>query len=89
MKFENRVKSYVNTTPRQLAEAREYLENRPYTMGRISPTELTVDQQITDSHTDAQDIIYEWLNEQLFEVLVPGYERIRDIARRESEVIDV
>ncbi len=83
------MKSYVSTTPDQVQRAIDYLDNRPYTMGRISPTELTVDQQITDSHKDAQDIIYEWLNTQLFEVLVPGYERIREIARRESEIITV
>ena len=83
------MKSYVSTTPDQVQRAIDYLDNRPYTMGRISPTELTVDQQITDSHKDAQDIIYEWLNTQLFEVLVPGYERIREIARRENEIITV
>tara|TARA_Y100000593_G_C4191198_1_gene276998 strand:- start:388 stop:639 length:252 start_codon:yes stop_codon:yes gene_type:complete len=83
------MKSYVSTTPDQVQRAIDYLDNRPYTMGRISPTELTIDQQITDSHKDAQDIIYEWLNTQLFEVLVPGYERIREIARRESEIITV
>ena len=83
------MKSYVSTTPEQVQRAIDYLDNRPYTMGRISPTELTIDQGITDSHKDAQDIIYEWLNTQLFEVLVPGYERIREIARRESEIITV
>mgnify|MGYP001177478805 CR=1 FL=1 len=83
------MKSYVSTTPDQVQRAIDYLDNRPYTKGRISPTELTVDEQITDSHSDARDIIYEWLNVQLFEVLVPGYERIREIARRESEIITV
>tara|TARA_A100001037_G_scaffold189651_1_gene169820 strand:- start:248 stop:499 length:252 start_codon:yes stop_codon:yes gene_type:complete len=83
------MKSYVSTTPEQVQRAIDYLDNRPYTMGRISPTELTIDQEITDNHKDAQDIIYEWLNTQLFEVLVPGYERIREIARRENEIITV
>ena len=74
------MKKYVDATPVEVNSAREYLDSRSVTNGKINVMELVVDAGVTNT-TDAKEILIEWFNEQLFDVVVPGYVRIQEIVQ--------
>ena len=74
------MKKYVDATPVEVNSAREYLDSRSVTKGKINVMELVVDAGVTNT-TDAKEILIEWFNEQLFDVVVPGYVRIQEIVQ--------
>ena len=74
------MKKYVDATPVEVNSAREYLDSRSVTKGKINVMELVVDAGVTNT-TDAKEILIEWFNEQLFDVVVPGYVRIQEIVK--------
>ena len=74
------MKKYVDSTPVEVNSAREYLDSRSVTKGKINVMELVVDAGVTNT-TDAKEILIEWFNEQLFDVVVPGYVRIQEIVQ--------
>ena len=75
---------YVEATPLEVNSAREYLDSRPVTKGKINVMELVVDAGVTNT-LDARVILIDWFNDQLFEVVVPGYVRIQEIVQDHQE----
>ena len=71
---------YVDATPVEVNSAREYLDNRPVTKGKVNVMELVTEAGVTNT-LDAKEILIEWFNEQLFDVVVPGYVRIQEIVQ--------
>ena len=71
---------YVEATPLEVNSAREYLDSRPVTKGKINVMELVVDAGVTNT-LDARVILIDWFNDQLFDVVVPGYVRINEIVQ--------
>ena len=71
---------YVDATPVEVNSAREYLDSRPVTKGKINVMELVVDAGVTNT-LDARVILIDWFNDQLFDVVVPGYVRINEIVQ--------
>ena len=71
---------YVEATPIEVNSAREYLDSRPVTKGKINVMELVVDAGVTNT-LDARVILIDWFNDQLFDVVVPGYVRINEIVQ--------
>ena len=71
---------YVEATPLEVNSAREYLDSRPVTKGKINVMELVVDAGVTNT-LDARVILIDWFNDQLFDVVVPGYVRIQEIVQ--------
>ena len=71
---------YVEATPVEVNSAREYLDSRPVTKGKINVMELVVDAGVTNT-LDARVILIDWFNDQLFDVVVPGYVRIQEIVQ--------
>ena len=74
------MKEYVDATPVEVNSAREYLDSRPVTKGKINVMELVVDAGVTNT-LDARVILIDWFNDQLFDVVVPGYVRINEIVQ--------
>ena len=71
---------YVEATQLEVNSAREYLDSRPVTKGKINVMELVVDAGVTNT-LDARVILIDWFNDQLFDVVVPGYVRINEIVQ--------
>jgi hypothetical protein len=71
---------YIETTPSHVNEAREYLDNRPASKGKVNIMELVTQVGIQNT-LDAKEIVLDWLNDQLFDVVVPSYERIQEIVQ--------
>ena len=74
------MKQYVDATPVEVNSAREYLDSRPVTKGKINVMELVVDAGVTNT-LDARVILIDWFNDQFFDVVVPGYVRINEIVQ--------
>ena len=71
---------YIEATPSHVNEAREYLDSRPASKGKVNPMELVTQVGIQNT-LDAKIILLDWLNDQLFDVVVPSYERIQQIVQ--------
>ena len=71
---------YVEATPIEVNSAREYLDSRPASKGKINVMELVVDAGVTNT-LDARVILIDWFNDQLFDVVVPSYARINEIVQ--------
>ena len=71
---------YVDATPVEVNSAREYLDSRPVTKGRVNVMELVTEAGVTNT-LDAKEILIDWFNDQLFDVVVPGYVRINEIVQ--------
>ena len=74
------MKQYVDATPVEVNSAREYLDRRPVTKGRVNVMELVTEAGVTNT-LDAKEILIDWFNDQLFDVVVPGYVRIQEIVQ--------
>lgn len=74
------MKQYVDATPVEVNSAREYLDSRPVTKGRVNVMELVTEAGVTNT-LDAKEILIDWFNDQLFDVVVPGYVRIQEIVQ--------
>ena len=74
------MKQYVDATPVEVNSAREYLDSRPVTKGRVNVMELVTEAGVTNT-LDAKEILIDWVNDQLFDVVVPGYVRIQEIVQ--------
>ena len=74
------MKKYVDATPVEVNSAREYLDSRPVTKGRVNVMELVTEAGVTNT-LDAKEILIDWFNDQLFDVVVPGYVRIQEIVQ--------
>ena len=74
------MKQYVDATPVEVNSAREYLDSRPVTKGKVNVMELVTEAGVTNT-LDARVILIDWFNDQLFEVVVPGYVRIQEIVQ--------
>ena len=74
------MRQYVDATPIQVNSAREYLDSRPVTKGRVNVMELVTEAGVTNT-LDAKEILIDWFNDQLFDVVVPGYVRIQEIVQ--------
>ena len=74
------MKQYVDATPVEVNSAREYLDSRPVTKGRVNVMELVTEAGVTNT-LDAKEILIDWFNDQLFDVVVPGYVRINEIVQ--------
>ena len=74
------MKQYVAATPVEVNSAREYLDSRPVTKGRVNVMELVTEAGVTNT-LDAKEILIDWFNDQLFDVVVPGYVRIQEIVQ--------
>ena len=74
------MKQFVDATPVEVNSAREYLDSRPVTKGRVNVMELVTEAGVTNT-LDAKEILIDWFNDQLFDVVVPGYVRINEIVQ--------
>ena len=74
------MKQYVDATPVEVNSAREYLDSRPVTKGRVNVMELVTEAGVTNT-LDAKEILIDWFNDQLFDVVVPGYVRVQEIVQ--------
>ena len=74
------MKQYVDATPVEVNSAREYLDSRPVTKGRVNVMELVTEAGVTNT-LDAKEILIDWFNDQLVDVVVPGYVRIQEIVQ--------
>ena len=74
------MRQYVDATPIQVNSAKEYLDSRPATKGKVNVMELVTEAGVTNT-TDAKEILIDWFNDQLFDVVVPGYVRIQEIVQ--------
>ena len=77
------MRQYVDATPIQVNSAREYLDSRPATKGKVNVMELVTEAGVTNT-TDAKEILIDWFNEQLFDVVVPSYVRIQEIVQNQE-----
>jgi len=75
---------YVEATPVEVNSAREYLDSRPVTKGKVNVMELVTEAGVRNT-LDARVILIDWFNDQLFEVVVPGYVRIQEIVQDHQE----
>jgi len=71
---------YVEATPIEVNSAREYLDSRPLTKGKINVMELITEAGVRNT-LDAKVMLIDWLNDQLFDVVVPSYARINEIVQ--------
>ena len=71
---------YVEATPIEVNSAREYLDSRPLTKGKINVMELVTKAGVRNT-LDARIMLIDWLNDQLFDVVVPSYARINEIVQ--------
>ena len=74
------MKQFVDATPVEVNSAREYLDSRPVTKGKVNVMELVTEAGVTNT-LDARVILIDWFNDQLFDVVVPGYVRINEIVQ--------
>ena len=74
------MKQFVDATPVEVNSAREYLDSRPVTKGKVNVMELVTEAGVTNT-LDAKEILIDWFNDQLFDVVVPGYVRIQEIVQ--------
>ena len=74
------MRQYVDATPIQVNSAKEYLDSRPVTKGKVNVMELVTEAGVRNT-LDARVILIDWFNDQLFEVVVPGYVRIQEIVQ--------
>ena len=74
------MKQFVDATPVEVNSAREYLDSRPVTKGKVNVMELVTEAGVRNT-LDARVILIDWFNDQLFEVVVPGYVRIQEIVQ--------
>ena len=77
------MRQYVDATPIQVNSAKEYLDSRPATKGKVNVMELVTEAGVTNT-TDAKEILIDWFNEQLFDVVVPSYVRIQEIVQNQE-----
>ena len=71
---------YVEATPIEVNSAREYLDSRPVTKGKVNVMELITEVGVRNT-LDAKVMLIDWLNDQLFDVVVPSYARINEIVQ--------
>ena len=71
---------YIEATPVEVNSAREYLDSRPLTKGKINVMELITEAGVRNT-LDAKVMLIDWLNDQLFDVVVPSYARINEIVQ--------
>ena len=71
---------YIEATPVDVNSAREYLDSRPASKGKVNVMELVTEAGVTNT-LDAKVIVIDWLNDQLFDVVVPSYARINEIVQ--------
>ena len=71
---------YIEATPIEVNSAREYLDSRPVTKGKINVMELITEAGVRNT-LDAKVMLIDWLNDQLFDVVVPSYARINEIVQ--------
>jgi len=71
---------YVEATPIEVNSAREYLDSRPVTKGKVNVMELITEAGVRNT-LDAKVMLIDWLNDQLFDVVVPSYARINEIVQ--------
>ena len=71
---------YIEATPIEVNSAREYLDSRPLTKGKINVMELITEAGVRNT-LDAKVMLIDWLNDQLFDVVVPSYARINEIVQ--------
>ena len=75
---------YIEATPAQVNSAREYLDSRPASKGKVNIMELITEAGVINT-MDAKEMVLDWLNDQLFDVVVPSYERIKEIVKTEDQ----
>ncbi len=78
------MKQYIDATPAQVNSAREYLDSRPASLGKVNVMELITEAGVINT-LDAKEMVLDWLNDQLFDVVVPSYERIKEIVKTEDQ----
>jgi|TARA_Y100000034_G_C6652309_1_gene285563 hypothetical protein len=78
------MKQYIDATPEQVNSAREYLDSRPASLGKVNVMELVTEAGVTNT-LDAKEMVLDWFNDQLFDVVVPSYERIKEIVKTEDQ----
>ena len=71
---------YIEATPVDVNTAREYLDSRRAQKGKVNVMELVTEAGVTNT-LDAKVIVIDWLNDQLFDVVVPSYARINEIVQ--------
>ena len=71
---------YIEATPAEVNSAREYLDSRPVTKGKVNVMELITEVGVRNT-LDAKVMLIDWLNDQLFDVVVPSYARINEIVQ--------
>ena len=71
---------YIEATPVEVNSAREYLDSRPVTKGKVNVMELITEAGVKNT-LDAKVMLIDWLNDQLFDVVVPSYARINEIVQ--------
>ena len=71
---------YIEATPVEVNSAREYLDRRPVTKGKANVMELITEAGVKNT-LDAKVMLIDWLNDQLFDVVVPSYARINEIVQ--------
>ena len=71
---------YIEATPVEVNSAREYLDSRPVTKGKVNVMELITEVGVRNT-LDAKVMLIDWLNDQLFDVVVPSYARINEIVQ--------
>ena len=71
---------YIEATPVEVNSAREYLDSRPVTKGKVNVMELITEAGVRNT-LDAKVMLIDWLNDQLFDVVVPSYARINEIVQ--------
>ena len=74
---------YVDATPVEVNSAREYLDSRPATKGKVNVMELVTEAGVTNT-LDAKVMLIDWFNDQLFDVVVPSYARIQEIVQNQE-----
>ena len=72
---------YIEATPVDVNSAREYLDSRPASKGKVNPMELVGNPVGISNTLDAKVILIDWLNDQLFDVVIPSYVRIQEIVQ--------
>ena len=74
---------YIEATPVEVNSAREYLDSRPVTKGKVNVMELITEVGVRNT-LDAKVMLIDWLNDQLFDVVVPSYARINEIVQNQE-----
>ena len=77
------MRQYIDATPVEVNSAREYLDSRPATKGKVNVMELVTEAGVTNT-LDAKVMLIDWFNDQLFDVVVPSYARIQEIVQNQE-----